>query len=390
LSSRQAPASGLPGTLLTPLDGITLQTKIAANAHAMKRWLGKSEVVLGNHSDRLNAINIFPVADGDTGTNLYLTVRAAVSALEGTATDTAETGNDVGAVLSRAGQAAMEQARGNSGTLFAVFLCAAAEPLAGKSRLSAPLLATALNRAQIRAWSALSEPVAGTMLSVLEAAAHAAQAVDAAHNSDDSNHALGLSLDAVVEAAFQAVVRTEDELAQLHEAHVVDAGGVGMLLVLDCLRSAVLGEALQDELLDGLHGYKLQDPHIHEHMPADDGVEVMCTISLSPLNAAILRQRLDEMGDSVIMSQVGNAPGPDDDDDLTAEPSYRWRVHVHVPDPEPAVALIRSLGEPTDIAVSQLALPRDNGQEAATRESAGKQAPGIQAPGITGQTRHDH
>lgn len=384
-------ASGFPGKLLTLLDGITLQTKIAANAHAMKRWLGKAEVVLGNHSDRLNAINIFPVADGDTGTNLYLTVRAAVAALGETATDAAETGNDVGALLSRAGQAAMEQARGNSGTLFAVFLCAAAEPLVGKSRLSAPLLATALNRAQIRAWSALSEPVAGTMLSVLEAAAHAAQDVDATQSGDDSNHALGLSLDAVVDAAYQAVVRTEDELAQLHEARVVDAGGVGMLLVLDCLRSAVLGEELQDELLDGLHGYKLQDPHIHERMPADDGVEVMCTINLSPLNAAILRQRLDEMGESVIMSQVGGAQGSDDDDDESnVEVSYRWRVHVHVPDPEPAVALIRSLGEPTDIAVSQLAVPRGNGQAPATQESSGSESGSSnEAFNVPGQSRHE-
>ena len=384
-------ASGFPGKLRTPLDGITLQTKIAANAHAMKRWLGKAEVVLGNHSDRLNAINIFPVADGDTGTNLYLTVRAAVAALGGTATDATETGNDVGALLSRAGQAAMEQARGNSGTLFAVFLCAAAEPLAGKSRLSAPLLATALNRAQIRAWSALSEPVAGTMLSVLEAAAHAAQAVDASQSGDDSNHALGLSLDAVVEAAYQAVVRTEDELAQLHEARVVDAGGVGMLLVLDCLRAAVLGEELQDELLDGLHGYKLQDPHIHEHMPADDGVEVMCTINLSPLNAAILRQRLDEMGESVIMSQVGGAQGRDDDDDESSvEVSYRWRVHVHVPDPEPAVALIRSLGEPTDIAVSQLAIPRENGQDPATDKAPDSEAGSFHETfNVPGPSRHE-
>jgi dihydroxyacetone kinase-like predicted kinase len=384
-------ASGFPGKLLTPLDGITLQTKIAANAHAMKRWLGKAEVVLGNHSDRLNAINIFPVADGDTGTNLYLTVRAAAAALGGTATDATETGNDVGSLLSRAGQAAMEQARGNSGTLFAVFLCAAAEPLVGKSRLSAPLLATALNRAQIRAWSALSEPVAGTMLSVLEAAAHAAQAADASQSGDDSNHALGLSLDAVVEAAYQAVVRTEDELAQLHEARVVDAGGVGMLLVLDCLRAAVLGEELQDEMLDGLHGYQLQDPHIHEHMPADDGVEVMCTINLSPLNAAILRQRLDEMGESVIMSQVGGAQGNDDDDDEpSVEVSYRWRVHVHVPDPEPAVALIRSLGEPTDIAVSQLAIPRDNGQQPATQETSGSESGSInEAFNVPGPSRHE-
>ncbi|WP_326965654.1 DAK2 domain-containing protein [Arthrobacter sp. CG_A4] len=337
----------------------------------MKRWLGKAEITLGNHSDRLNAINIFPVADGDTGTNLYLTVRAAAHALHDAAADSAAhdtapqdtaAKNDVGAVLARAGQAAMEQARGNSGTLFAVFLCAAAEPLAGHPRLSAPLLAAALNRAQLRAWSALSDPVPGTMLSVMEAAARAAAAVDSAHDGDDSNHTLGLALDAAVEAALDAVVRTEDQLAALHAAHVVDAGGVGMLLILDCLRSAVLGEELQDQLLDGLHGYDVQDPHIHAGMPRDEGVEVMCTITLSPLDAATMRQRLDEMGDSVIMSQVGRA--------VDESGAYRWRVHVHVPDADPAVALIRSLGEPSDISVSELALPDAELHHVRARESA--------------------
>jgi dihydroxyacetone kinase-like predicted kinase len=321
----------------------------------MKRWLSKAETALGNHSDRLNAINIFPVADGDTGTNLYLTVRAATEALgqAGDAdSDPAHHGqNDVGAVLALAGQAAMEKARGNSGTLFSVFLCAAAEPLAGHTRLSSPLLAAALNRAQIRAWSALSDPVPGTMLSVMEAAARAAAAVDSTLNGDDSNHALGLALDAAVQAALDAVIRTEDQLDTLQAAHVVDAGGVGMLLILDCLRSAVLGEELQSELLDGLHGYDLQDPHIHADMPDDDGVEVMCTINLSPLDAATLRQRLDQLGDSVIMSQLGNCPDP--------AGKYRWRVHVHVPDQGPAVAAIRALGEPSDITVSELAQPQD-------------------------------
>lgn len=357
---------------LGPGDGITLQTKVAANAQAMKRWLGKAETALGNHSDRLNAINIFPVADGDTGTNLYLTVRAAARALHTDAPAQAALGQadpgqrepgqreqgrreqgqaDVGAVLALAGQAALEQARGNSGTLFSVFLCAAAEPLAGHTRLTSTLLAAALNRAQIRAWSALSDPVPGTMLSVMEAAARSAAAVDAGQNGDDSNHALGLALDAAVEGALAAVVRTEGQLDALRTAHVVDAGGVGMLLILDCLRSAVLGEELQSELLDGLHGYDVQDPHIHNDMPDDDGVEVMCTISLSPLNAATLRQRLDEIGESVIMSQVGGTAEPDG--------NYRWRVHVHVPDADPAVKIIRSLGEPTNITVSELALPRD-------------------------------
>jgi dihydroxyacetone kinase-like predicted kinase len=155
-----------------------------------------------------------------------------------------------------------------------------------------------------------------------------------------------------------------------------------MLLILDCLRSAVLGEELQSELLDGLHGYDVQDPHIHASMPRDEGVEVMCTISLSPLDAAMMRQRLDEMGDSVIMSQVGGAA------DATGQ--YRWRVHVHVLDADPAVALIRSLGVPTDISVSELAVPRDPQPQAATVAAATAAASAVAtaAPAAAAETRN--
>ncbi|WP_323958660.1 DAK2 domain-containing protein [Arthrobacter sp. JZ12] len=302
----------------------------------MKRWLSKAEESLGNHSDRLNAINIFPVADGDTGTNLYLTVRAAAQAAAHLDTP------DLGELLKTAGQAAMEDARGNSGTLFAVFLTAMAEPLQGASRLSGPLLATALNRAQIRSWSALSDPVPGTMLSVLEASANGAAMVDQANQGDDSNHALALTLQGAVEAALEAVVNTESQLGALTEAQVVDAGGVGFLLIMDALRAASLGEELRDELLDGLHGYDVQAPHIHAAMPAE-GVEVMCTINLSPLDAATLRLHLDELGDSVIMSAV-----------TEVEEGYRWRVHVHVPDAAPALKLIEEAGQPSHISVTQL------------------------------------
>ncbi|MHA7144783.1 DAK2 domain-containing protein [Arthrobacter sp. TmT3-37] len=305
----------------------------------MKRWLGRAEESLGNHSDRLNAINIFPVADGDTGTNLYLTVRSAARAAHD-----AET-SDLGELLTIAGRAAMEEALGNSGTLFAVFLTAFAEPLHGTTRLTCTLLAASLHRAQIRSWSALSDPVPGTMLSVLEASARGSAETAAGLTADDSNHALALTLRASVQHALRAVVRTESQLGPLTDAKVVDAGGVGFLLILDALRASALGEELQDELLDGLHGYDIQSPHIHNGGDAD-GVEVMCTINLSPLDAATLRLHLDELGDSVIMSAV-----------TAVEEGYRWRVHVHVPDAAPALALIHQAGNPVNITVTQLASP---------------------------------
>ena len=323
-----------------PWDGIILQSKITATAPVVRRWLAMAEQTLANHSDRLNAINIYPVADADTGTNLYLTVRAAaqeVADLEP---------SDVGATLAAAGRSAMEQARGNSGTLFAVSLAAMAEPLLGAQRISGPLLAAALHRAQLRAWSALSEPMPGTMLSVLEAAARGAASVEATLNGDESNQVLAETIDSAVCAARDAVVLTESQLGVLTDAHVVDAGGVGLLLILDCLRSVVMGEPLQEDLLDGLSGYKVQDPNIALTMPEQEGVEVMCTISLTPLAAAGLRLELDSMGDSVIMSAVSEQADPTG--------AYPWRVHVHVPSAQVALEAIHAVGDPSNVSISAL------------------------------------
>ncbi|MDQ0709185.1 dihydroxyacetone kinase-like predicted kinase [Arthrobacter woluwensis] len=340
-------------------DGITLgHHKIAANAQAMRRWLCTAEQVVGNHSDRLNAINIFPVADGDTGTNLYLTLRAAARAI---GPEEYPVGNDVGVVLADAAGAAMENARGNSGTLLAVFLAALAESVQGHTRLSAPLLASGLRRARMRCWSALSEPVEGTMLSALAAAADAAEEMDSALNGDDSNLALAQSLNHVVETVQQAVVRTEEQLGALRQAQVVDAGAVGFLLVLDCLRGTILGTQTSETAWDELHGYQTEFPHIHGDMPADDGYEVMCTIELSPLDAATLRQRLDEIGESVIISPVKAVSGHRDGVDVQeGELSYRWRVHVHAADPAPVLELINALGEPANVTLSELAAPRES------------------------------
>lgn len=299
-----------------------------------------AEKTLANHSDRLNAINIFPVADADTGTNLYLTVRSASQAVADLEP------SDVGATLAAGARAAMEQARGNSGTLFAVFLGAMAEPLLGQPRLNGPLLAAALHRSQLRSWSALSEPMPGTMLSVLEAAARGATNVESQLNGDDSNNALAETLNGAVAAAREAVVLTESQLGVLEEAKVVDSGGVGLLLILDCLRSVVLGEPLQEELLDGLSGYNVQDPNIAVTMPAQTGVEVMCTVNLTPLAAAGLRMQLDEIGQSVILSAVSEQA-----DDAGA---YPWRVHVHVSAAAVALDAIQAVGDPNNVHISAL------------------------------------
>lgn len=312
--------------------------KIATGVPGAAAWLESMVGSLANHSDRLDAINIFPVADGDTGSNLYLTARTAHDAVSVLETD------DIGEFLATAGRAGMESARGNSGTLLAVFLIGFSEPLRGHQRLNGPLLAAALERGRVRAWSALSDPVPGTMLSVAASAARAAGEAVAASSADSSSRAhLREVLDAVRVAALASVVSTESQLGALSNARVVDAGAVGMMLVIDTLHAAVTGEPLDESRYTPLHGYGIQDPHIHSATAAEEGVEVMCTIALDALEAATLRARLDSIGTSVVMSAVSD--GAD---------GYRWRVHVHVPQAEDALEAIRLAGDPVNISVTDL------------------------------------
>lgn len=316
------------------------------------QWLALAETALGNASDRMDAINIFPVPDGDTGTNLYGTVRAARAALESRSTD------DVGEALSIAGRAALDRARGNSGTLLAVMLIGMSDPLTGHERLAAPTLAVALDRARASAWAALSDPQEGTMLTVLAAASRAASEYVSGHAGLPEDQLMGRkelggALDAVVDAAWQAVVNTEGQLPALTEAHVVDAGGLGLLLVLDSLRATVLGTSIDAGLLDGLHGFSAGDPHIHQGMDSPVGYELMCSISLDALTAATLRFELNEVGDSVIMSPV-DAPAD-------GEGPVRWRLHVHVDDHESAEALVRKAGEPENLVITALQEPGQSG-----------------------------
>lgn len=313
--------------------------KLDTSVRAIKEWLARSVKSLGNHSDRLNAINVFPVADGDTGSNLYLTARAgsdAVSKLES---------NDIGGFLEVAARASMESARGNSGTLLAVFLSGLSEPWVGHERLTAPLLALGLERAKVRSWTALSEPVEGTMLSVINAIALAVASTLAHLKTDrESRAALDTVLTQMTEAAKLAVKGTETELPSLVNAGVVDAGAVGMLIIIDELCAAIRTSTTDFESYGKFHGYDVQDPHVHLTQETESGVEVMCTVSLDALGAATLRGQLDAIGDSVIMSPVNQIE----------EDTYRWRVHVHVPEADSALELLGKYGNPVNVSVTDL------------------------------------
>lgn len=316
-----------------------MTNRLSTGYPAVLEWLRIAVRELANHSDRLNAINVFPVADGDTGSNLYRTARAALDEVEAR-----PEAKDLGALLTVAGRAGLEGAHGNSGTLFAVILAGMGEALDGVRNLTGECLAKALDAARVRAWSALSEPVPGTMLSVLEDAALAAQsAVQGAGPEEQGRALLGKVIDTALEASYAAVRATEGQLDRLAIAQVVDAGAVGLHIVLDALSCAVNGRSFSDDPYAPLDGYGIDDAPVLDAVEANTGVEVMCTVTASPLQAATLRAALDSIGDSVLMSPV--SPVGED---------FRWRVHVHVPDAELALGEVRRVGSPQDVAVTSL------------------------------------
>lgn len=366
-----------------------MNQRMASNASAVRRWLETAARDLRDHADLLNDLNVFPVADADTGTNLALTVETAKQATEVLETP------DVSELVTLAGQAALEEARGNSGTLIAVFLTAMGGGLEGAERLHAEALANGVSAGSVRAWSALTDPVPGTMLSVLAAAA---QVPVPDVGEPGSNHQLALYLRHLVEAAHQAVLASSQELEVLRGTSKVDAGALGLLIILDALRRAVSGEGTvgpelwggadpasenrgtdgqpqdrhredrhgEDRHREGLDeqgpftpvddvltsiGYDLYPP-VHDAdaaafealKDANTGVEVMATMDMTALVAATVRHELAETGESVIVSAVCEID-PD---------TWRWRVHVHVPEQQMALSVLRRHGSPRNITVTGL------------------------------------
>src|SRR3977135_1189273 len=183
------------------------------------------------HVDEINALNVYPVPDGDTGSNMLATVRAALIEAEGASGLSAER---IGAAISFG---ALMGARGNSGVITSQIFRGMAEGLAGKRRFNGLDLAHALAEGTKAAYAAVAKPVEGTILTVIREAS--AGAVVAAERNADREAVLA----ATVEAAERAVASTPSLLAILREAGVVDAGGQGLYRLFQGAHLHVAGRA---------------------------------------------------------------------------------------------------------------------------------------------------
>jgi fatty acid kinase len=319
----------------------------ALDEAAVGRWSRAVVDALSRARVGLDELNVFPVPDGDTGTNLLLTAEAGHAALTERGNASAESPWTVlarGAVLG---------ARGNSGAILAQLLRGLADGLAAVPAADGTALAAALSGAARTAYTAVADPEEGTFLTVARAGAEAAGAA-----VDAGRCALPDVVRAAAEGARAALQATPGQLAVLREAGVVDAGGAGWCVVLDALVATVTGEQPARSPLPAgpvRPGRRHALPAVHQPA-AGPGSEVQFLLADAATEAVSrLQARLAELGDCLVVVGVDTPSGRE------------WNVHVHVDDVGAALEAGIEAGRPHRISVTPLAPQRPPAAAAATR-----------------------
>ncbi len=295
----------------------------------LRGWAGVGTDALEAAREEIDELNVYPVPDGDTGTNLHLTVEAAALTLTELPEDA--TAAETLAVLARG---ALLGARGNSGVILSQVLRGLAD-WAGHDagKLGAVSWAAALTRGAEAAYAAVGEPVEGTMLTVLREAAAAATAA-----ARDDGHLTDVVRAAAAEATA-ALARTPDQLEVLRLAGVVDAGGRGVCVLLDALVAVVTGEAVPAPIVAPAAPVAEPARTSPEAPPGPrggPGYEVMYLLDAPEKSIPVLRSSLAVLGDSLVV--VGGEP--------------TWNVHVHVDDVGAAIEAGVEAGRPHRIRVT--------------------------------------
>ena len=282
--------------------------------------------LLGRHVAALNAINVFPVPDGDTGTNMHLTLRAAVDELAGA-------GDAIDEAAGALAQGALMGARGNSGVILSQVLRGFAAGLAGTREAGGDALARAFASASDAAYQALSEPVEGTILTVIRETSEGL----ASERPATAEAALACA----ASAARASADRTPELLPALKEAGVVDAGGLGLAIFLEGLARSLRGDDLDVVLAEAEEvdeAWRDETASAHEGAAGERGYCTEFVVHGPSLDIGAARERLASAGTSLLV--VG-------DGDLL-------RVHLHTTAPDEVLAYGRTLGEVSRVKVDNL------------------------------------
>ncbi|MGZ9221623.1 MAG: DAK2 domain-containing protein, partial [Anaerolineales bacterium] len=326
--------------------------KKSINGQSMKRLVEAGLIWLRTNQQTVNALNVFPVPDGDTGTNMVLTMQSAWNEIK-------DLGHrNIGDMAGAVSKGALMGARGNSGVILSQLWRGFARGVHGREVLDGPTLAKAFGEARDTAYKGVVRPVEGTILTVAREVAAATEA------------ALGSTRDAIdilevaVNAADEAVRKTPELLPVLKQAGVVDSGGKGLFFILEGMLRHVYGESLETALMSvqPISAMNLQGA-LEE---VEEGQDYEVVVDFLPSDDFELQKfygRLEEMGTSI---QVGEGEG-----------MYRMHIHVPLEKRYEPIDYIMGIGTITKVAMENLLAQMDEIQKAkASRISFTKVEPG--------------
>jgi fatty acid kinase len=298
--------------VLTAIDGAALARIVSTYRDALR-----------SHQEELNQLNVYPVPDGDTGTNMALTLESVCSEV-GDATR-------MGDVCKALAHGSLMGARGNSGVILSQILRGLADTFTRLDAIGPADVASGLRRASDAAYQAVMRPAEGTILTVVRAAAETAEAA-----RNDGAKSLEGVLERAVDAAHDAVERTPEQLPVLKDAGVVDAGGRGFALLLDAFLHVVDGRPLPEPEVVAT------PPAVAAHQRGADvsslRYEVMYLLDAGDHTIPALKQTWSAIGDSIVV--VGG--------------DGMWNCHVHTNDIGAAIEAGIQAGRPCEIRVTDL------------------------------------
>lgn len=301
-----------------PVDGARFREMLCA----AQSWLDR-------HHEIVNALNVFPVPDGDTGTNMLLTMKSACREV------TDEHATSVGAVAKAAAHGALMGARGNSGVILSQILRGMAKDLSDSRILTGPAFAAALAEGSRIAYKGVNRPVEGTILTV------AREAAAAAESAAQLNQNLAHVLHQAVLAADRAVANTPNLLPVLAQAGKVDSGGKGLFFILEGFYRQITGADVTAAVAT-VEAEPALAPRAskgaRELPPLVYGFDVQFLVEGKELDVNGIRDRITAMGDCPLVEGDRNLV----------------KVHVHVPDPGVALSYAIGLGFVTDVVVENM------------------------------------
>jgi uncharacterized protein len=308
------------------------------NGQSMKRLVEAGLTWLRTNQQTVNALNVFPVPDGDTGTNMVLTMQSAWNEIK----DLGHRGiSDMAGAVSKG---ALMGARGNSGVILSQLWRGFARGVHGKDILDGPTLAKAFGEARDTAYKGVVRPVEGTILTVAKEVALATEA--ALKSTEDAIQILEVA----VRAADAAVQKTPDLLPVLKQAGVVDSGGKGLFFILEGMLRHVYGESLETPTMtvQPISSMNLQDAMEQ----VEEGQDYEVVVDFLPASDFDLQRfygQLEQMGTSI---QVGEGEG-----------MYRMHIHVPLEKRYEPIDYIMGIGTITKVAMENLLAQMDDIQK---------------------------